>query len=155
MADLHPLTGENYLIQTLLARLDGELQALGSDIRIGGRIDAADQAAKNPSWPFIIHSPMAASFDSMAEQVIEAVDDVLVRAVMREDKVPASQDLKNYTATIARALLRCLEGVDNSARAGTGTTHGCEIVDRYRPALYGDEGRRVCEMGYVVRIVTS
>jgi hypothetical protein len=155
---LDPFIAERWIRQRLQ-------NTVGATAQWGGQTVPADAVAfagnrmyplrddlEPADWPYIVWSG-GMTFNNWAEELILGRANLIVRSVMRQDKLPAGVDIEDYNLTGYIAINAALQGV-SSPEMQSGIVHSCEVVAPYIQ-LYGEPGRRVSEMGVAVRLDVS
>lgn len=104
-------------------------------------------------WPYVLYSDSKSTYDNWAEMVTLRHSDYRVYMVMREDKLTAGVEIRNYLRPGYEAIHKALDGVSNYI-SPKGYVHSCQIISpiwRY----YGEQTVHVAEMGVVARMVAN
>ena len=150
---VHPLTARAFVTQQLLEHADAWLIGQGSAVRFEGRIYPARRSLTPEGWPYIVVSGGEdAEYETWAEEITLQRDAVTARIVMSSLHLPPGNDLEEFVADLDGALQFALTQPDEAA---LGVVHGAKLLAPYRPPLYGDDNEEICEMGWVVQVVSS
>lgn len=120
---------------------------------VSNRIHPMRQDFTPISWPFVLYTAPSQQFDTWADQITIGKDEYRVYALMREDKLTAGVDIEGYLQPAYTAILKALDGVSNPVSTN-GLVHSCQIVRPIR-RIYGETTKQICEMGVVVRLITT
>lgn len=120
---------------------------------VGARIHPLRGDFEPLGWPFVLYHDYSTRFDNWAEQVTLRHSDYRIFAVMREDKLSAGVEIREYLRPAYEAIAKALDGVSVYA-SPKGYVHSCQVIEpiwRY----YGEQTKHVAEMGVVARIVAT
>jgi hypothetical protein len=161
--DISPFVADVFLQEMLTAHAG--LMALVEG-RIAPAIDGFEpselvdeDAAPETAWPYVLFGEDGdAQFDTHASDLVMQRGQFLLRGFMRED-IAASRghQFEDIAARIQRELLKAVQGVPQAQVDGEwgGTVHECQLLKERHRTVYGERGRRTCEMGVRVRISTT
>ena len=156
---ISPFVGEQFLFE-LLAGDDGVAAVVGNRIaparqgfEPGDLIEPG--AAPESAWPYVLFGEDGdGELDTFSSDLVLQRQTFLVRAFAREDMGAPFEDV---AARVYRALMGAVQGGFASDVSGEwgGSVHECQLLPARHASVYGERGRRVCEMGVRVRVTTT
>ncbi len=156
---ISPFVGEQFLFELLSGNV-------GVAALVGNRIAPArdgfepaelltDGQQPGEAWPYVLFGESEdAQLDTYSSDLVLQREFILIRAFTRED---LSAGFEDVAAHVYLALLGAVQGGFGSDVSGEwgGTVHECQLLPGRHRAIYGERGRRVCEMGVNVRLTTT
>lgn len=146
MAYIDPDVIDRWIRQQLLA--SSAITAM-----VSNRIHPIREDFEPVGWPYILYNDSASAYNNWAEMVTLRNSDYRVYMVMREDKLSAGVEIREYLRPGYEAIHKALDGVSNYV-SPKGFVHSCQVIApiwRY----YGEQTEHVAEMGVVARMIAT